>query len=530
MVLPRQIRLRCDDATTVLNQVRGKRWNRPSNHREEETQMARSPTQQYIVLPPRGLRAPQREAEVGMFLRALNVRMNIKEQVKPFPGVNVSVIDSIGETGAKLIEMQPNELSNLRANSPGVRIVPIRYYDVARVPIPVPEHGPKKLGAKAAVQLSLRIVSAADDTPVPGAEVIAFTNFASRDGAQATTNAQGVVRLDLGTSSRKLERLYVYPRLGFWTFLKMNTTIANGDTINLQPIDLGFTDCLRYFYPNAPLEAGAGITVGVVDTGTGPHPDLNISGGLNCVEGQDPNDFGDNGDMHGTHVGGIIAARGTPAIGVRGVAPGVTLRSYRVFAKGQKASNWSISKAIDAATADGCDLINLSLGEIGDDPAIHSAIVDARTEGGVIIGAAGNDDRSPVNFPANDSLAIAVSAFGRRGTFPPATADAADVKAPFGNPKENFIAAFSNIGPEIDLTGPGVGVISTVPGGYGIMSGTSMACPAVTGAAARLLAGIPEILSMARDEARADRIVQEVLKAAKTLGFKPEFEGQGILP
>jgi subtilisin len=74
-----------------------------------------------------------------------------------------------------------------------------------------------------------------------------------------------------------------------------------------------------------------------------------VAGGLNCVTGEkDPNDFGDNGEGHGTHVGGIIAAKGTPPRGFRGLAPGVALRSYRVFGKGTEgASNYDIAKAID---------------------------------------------------------------------------------------------------------------------------------------------------------------------------------------
>jgi hypothetical protein len=89
-------------------------------------------------------------------------------------------------------------------------------------------------------------------------------------------------------------------------------------------------------------------------------------------------------------------------------------------------------------------------------------------------------------------------------------------------------ALFSNIGPEIDLTGPGVGIVSTVPGGYAALGGTSMACPAVTGVAARLLAGRPDVLGMSRDLARSDAIAGVLLDAAQALGFGPEFEGQGM--
>lgn len=263
------------------------------------------------------------------------------------------------------------------------------------------------------------------------------------------------------------------------------------------------------------------------------HPDLTVNGGLNTVLGENPTDFGDNGGHHGTHVAGIIAARGTAPTGIRGVAPGVTLRSYRVFGKhveGEEdgASNFSIAKALDAAVSDGCDLINLSLGGGPPDDAIRSAIADARSAGVVAIIAAGNDDRSPVSFPAADARAVAVSALGRKGTFPAGTEPSGDVAAPFGTDKKNFVAAFTNVGPEIDLIGPGVGVISTVPGGHAIMSGTSMACPAVAGMAARLLAADAAVLAMPRDQARSDEIAKLVLQAASNLGFGVTFQGNGL--
>jgi subtilisin len=183
-----------------------------------------------------------------------------------------------------------------------------------------------------------------------------------------------------------------------------------------------------------------------------------------------------------------------------------------VFGSGSdRASNFAIAKAIDRAVADGCDLINMSLGGGPPDPLTQAAIADARSSGTLVIVAAGNDDRSPVSFPAADERAVAISAMGRKGTFPGGTVEVSEIAPPFGTDKKNFIAAFSNIGVEIDLTGTGVGIISTVPGGYVAMSGTSMACPAVTGFAARVLSGLPALRNMARAQARSDAIAKALL-------------------
>jgi subtilisin len=252
---------------------------------------------------------------------------------------------------------------------------------------------------------------------------------------------------------------------------------------------------------------------------------------MNTVVGENPNDFGPNGSGHGTHVAGIIAGRGKPPSGLRGLAPSATLRSYRVFGKNAEgASNYDIIKGIDQAVTDDCDLINLSLGGGPPDDAMSAAIEEARSRGTLVIVAAGNGNRSPVSFPASDPSAIAISATGRKRTFPKDSTENGDIARPYGKDRNNFLAAFSNIGPELDLTGPGVGVLSTVPGGYASMSGTSMACPAVTGFAAKMLstAACVDILNMERDQARSDAMAQALFQAAKSLGFGPRYEGKGL--
>jgi len=491
--------------------------------------------QQFVLLPVRGMRArgPFSSPAAGKFLADLAGYSGMEKTAFRLPQrlyVEMRVLDSIHEDGAKLVELSSGFISTLKAYSPGLRLVPVVYYRPALAPFPSVESAPKVAAAKPVVKIKVQVVSKKDDTPVAGAFVIAFIDFERKIGAQGATNKKGEVQLSLGASSKKLERLYIYPEKSFWPALKKNISISSGACLKLEPIDLSYKDSLRHYYGHSPDDSGAHVKVGVVDTGVGPHPDLVVDGGLNTVLGEDPKDFQDNGAGHGSHVAGIIAARGIPPAGIRGLAPAVVLRSYRVFGKGSDgASNYSLAKAIDRAVADGCDLLNMSLGGGAVDEATKDAISDARARGTLILVAAGNDGRQPVSFPASDSLALAVSALGRKGTFPPGSTSSEYIKGPFGTDKNDFIAAFSNIGPELDLTGPGVAVISTVPGGYAIMDGTSMACPAATGIAAKVLSARTDILNMSRDESRSDAMAMAVLQAAKSMGFGPIYEGQGLV-
>jgi subtilisin family serine protease len=497
--------------------------------------MTKQVVQQFVVLPTRGLRAtqPNSSPAVANLLLSLNQTLVSPNMAVPLEigqlTKKMRVLDSIHEDGAKLVEMFPDDVSALRAANPGLRIVPVVYYYPALAPRK--EVAAAVAQTRAAKSISIQVVSAADQLPIAGVTVVAFTDFANKAGAQGVTNAKGQVSLALGAGTKKIERLYLYAVSGFWNGLQQNITLKTGAKFQLRKIDLAYTDELKFLYPNVALADGTGVTVGVVDTGIANHPDLTIAGGQNTVQGEDPKDYGDNGEGHGTHVGGIIAGRGTPPNGVRGMAPSVKLRSYRVFGKGAKgATNYAIAKGVDAAMQDQCDLINMSLGGGAPDEATKAAIADARAAGSLVIVAAGNDGRQPVSFPASDPLSMAVSALGRKGTYPANTVEGGDEMAPFASsdPKD-FIAAFSNVGPEIAFTGPGVGIISTFPNGYAVMDGTSMACPAVTGVAARLLAAEKQILAMQRNSARSDAMAKFLMQAAKSLGLGVTFEGRGLL-
>lgn len=492
--------------------------------------MAKSKPMQYVILPAVGMTAEARPEMRFMsslqstFRAAGAKRLNVDAQSGA--QLNVKVVDSIKENGAKLIECSPDEIPALRAAQPGMRIEPVVYYHPMRARFEIEE----KLVFKARLgsKITLKIVAKTSGKAVKGALVVAFTNFAQRQGAQGTTNAQGKVTLALGASKKKIERLYVLVETALWPALLRNVTISNGQTIQLIDLDPNFTDCVRHFYPGSMLTTGAGVKVGVVDTGIATnHPNLVVEGGRNTVPGENPADFGDNGTGgHGSHCAGIIASRKAPL----GVAPGVTLRAYRVFGKNEDgASNFAIAKAIDGAVEDGVDVLNMSLGGGSPDQLTQDAITNARENGLLIFAANGNDERQPVSFPAAFHFCQAVSAMGRVGTFPANTEPTGSVANPRGTDNKDFIADFSNVGDDTDYTGPGVGVISTVPGGIGVMSGTSMACPAEAGAAARVLSGQAAILAMPRNADRWAAMVAAVAAEAELMGFGPTFEGKGMI-
>jgi len=491
-----------------------------------------SPTE-YVILPPRDM-ATTAASGPAKFLASLQASFDSpgssRTAVKSASGatVSVTVVDSIENTGAKLVKCNPDEVAALRAAEPGVRVVPVVYFKPALHRPEIEQKVRTAAGKAVAGKLTLTIVSAKTGKPVAGVFVVAFTSFANREGAQGTTNSKGQVSLALGGTKKKIDRLYILADLNLWPAMLKNVTISNGQVIKLQDLDPKFTDCVRHFYPKTTLEMGAGVRVGVVDTGIAlNHPNLVVEGGQNTVTGEKPDDFGDNGGSgHGTHCAGIIASRKAPM----GVAPGVILRSYRVFGKNSDgASNFAIAKAIDAGVSEGCDILSMSLGGGDADTLTEEAIANARAAGVLIFAANGNDERQPVSFPAANHFCQAVSAMGRTGTYPPKTEPSGSVAKPFGTDKKNFIADFSNIGDDTDFTGPGVGVISTVPKGLGVMSGTSMACPAEAGAAARVIAANPTIVEMTRNADRWAAMVQAVSGNAKKLGFGAIFEGQGMI-
>ena len=164
---------------------------------------------------------------------------------------------------------------------------------------------------------------------------------------------------------------------------------------------------------------------------------------------------------HGTHCAGTIAAT-LNGQGVVGVAPAASLYGVKVLATGGS-GNWSwLIAGLDWCIANGIHIASMSLGRDTAPVAVQTMCDLAFARGVLLVAAAGNSG-GPVGAPGKYGSVIAVSAI-----------DSA-----------NALAPFSCRGPEVELCAPGVDVLSTIPSnGYGRMSGTSMACPHVSGAAA----------------------------------------------
>ena len=456
----------------------------------------------------------------------------------------ITVIKSLHEDGVKLVAASEEVLTALRLNHPGIRVIEEKFCTRALAPKVVVPPRPTKPATTHATHASVSALSTVvievvrGDTlkPVRGADVIAFRT--DTDAIEKKTGTSGKATFKFTTAASKLKYLYVYhEEPGVWGYLKTNVIVSGGKVkVVLAKLDLAETDALRHFHSPDGLTDGTGVRVGVIDSGADlDHPDLEgaIEGGANCVPGsaRAENDFGPDG-AHGTHVAGTIAASGTAPTGVRGIAPGVKLRIYRVFEDGNEGSgsSFAVIDAIDRAITDQCDIINLSLGfEPGvTDDGISDALTKARNHGILAVAAAGNDGRLPVGFPGSDANCVAVSAIGRKGLFPNTSTDVAEVASPFGNDPMDFVAGFSNVGSDLDAAGSGVGVVSTFPGGYGPMSGTSMASPSVAGVAARLLSANPAILAMPRNADRSDAIRKLLMDACNSLGFGILFEGAGL--
>lgn len=268
------------------------------------------------------------------------------------------------------------------------------------------------------------------------------------------------------------------------------------------------------------IARGKGIVAAVLDSGVDyNHPDLagRVTKGHDYVNSDDdPQDD----HSHGTHVAGILAAKGNNAIGIAGMAwdarilaikvcggligaPGVGLVGGcpdSAITSGILAA-MTQAKIINMSISGPVSLIEKAMNFLGFTTAYQQAIEAATGAGVLVVAAAGNDNTADARLPCAYPGVLCVG-----------NTTSADVR--YADPTYG-----SNYGSQVDIAAPGTDIMSTVPSfssasGYGYKTGTSMAAPLVAGVAALVWGNNP---AMTRGQVE-DRMLKTAVPLTQQVG------------
>lgn len=229
--------------------------------------------------------------------------------------------------------------------------------------------------------------------------------------------------------------------------------------------------------PVHELVTGADVVVAVIDTGVDPlHPALRrrlLPGGLDLIDGdltpweeRDHVDGDGDGDVdeaagHGTFVASLIGV----------AAPGAMILPYRVLDDEGGGTAYDLAVALADAIERRVDVINLSLVYQERSSAVDLLLERATRLGIVVVTSAGNDAAADIPFPASDSNTLAVAALALDGL---------------------GLASFTNRSELVTIAAPGEDIFGALDEqAFGTWSGTSMAAPFVSGAAALMIDADP---------------------------------------
>ncbi len=238
---------------------------------------------------------------------------------------------------------------------------------------------------------------------------------------------------------------------------------------------------------------GAGVRIAVLDTGFDlDHPLLidRLVPGVDLVDDDGrPSDLkngtDDDGDGivdeahgHGTFVSGMLAQ----------LSPGAEILPIRVLEADGSGELYDIIDGIDFAVASGADIINVSFGTSEESKALEDAVKRAQKAGVIIVASAGNGGNQEKQYPAAYSHVIAVAAFDEAS---------------------NGVPIWGTYGDWVDVSAPGVDIVSSRPGGtMASWSGSSMSAPIVSAQVALML------------ETDRDKVIKEAEKLVRKSASK----------
>jgi len=388
-----------------------------------------------------------------------------------------------------------------------------------------------------ATELAFRVVGERDQ-PLPKATVVVAGGGLP---AEALTDETGTARISFfGGPIEAIQTLFVRAPANYWNRQITAPALNRGvNTVKLRPLSDLFQNfpaerlvgwgqrLMRLDQPVRRL-TGSGVRIGLLDSGCdNSHPLLrHVTRGKDFT---DATEAGWTNDLisHGTHCAGIINAANTGQ-GISGCAPEAELHVFKLLPGGRMSD---LLVALDECIERELDLIGISVASDEYSELVAQKLYEARQKGIACIVAAGNS-AGPVEFPALLPAVAAVSAVGKLKEFPADSSHVRSIIPQLTGGDGIFAATFSCAGPQVAVSGPGVAVLSTVPGGgYAAADGTWVAAAHVTGFAALMLAHhrlFSEGPFRSRSEQRVDALFELIRASAVPHFADPQRGGAGV--
>jgi subtilisin family serine protease len=373
-------------------------------------------------------------------------------------------------------------------------------------------------------------------------EGVSVTMEAAGFPQEGVTDSKGEVVLKLFEmpGANLVSSVFVRPKKGHWNRI-LNAPALTTTGINVirlksladtqanftKDADLGWGQKMMGLDVMPDEFTGKGVKIAIIDSGADTkHPSLkHIKTGFDMTNDGNTKTWADDVIGHGSHCAGIITGNGPKGEAVRGFAPDAEIIVMKVFPGGQFSS---LLDALSECIRQKVDVVNMSLGGGDASEIVEQQIEECVQHGICCIVAAGNSGNE-VQYPAQSPSVLAVSALGQIAEVPADTWEASTRQPEHATTDGLFSPSFTCHGPEIGVTGPGVGIISSVPGAaFDPQSGTSMAAPHICGMAALLMAHHPDFKVLPRDASRVAHMFAMLKGNTQGIAMASDRVGSGM--